>query len=59
MGRKPAAHPDVPPPAPKVGVKPPETPPDFKVLAGRGKNESTMDSLEDEMAKMLGRPGKS
>lgn len=34
-------------------------PPDLKVLSGKGKNELAMDSLEDEMAKMLGRPGKS
>jgi hypothetical protein len=58
MGRKPA-HPDAAGAAPKVNVKSPETPPDLKVLSGKGKNESAMDSLEEEMAKMLGRPGKS
>jgi flagellar protein FliO/FliZ len=46
--------------APKAGVKAPDSPsPDLKVLQGKGKNESAIDSLEDEMARMLGRPGKS
>jgi hypothetical protein len=57
-GRKPV-NPDAATPA-KVSVRSPDAPqPDLKVLPGRGKNESAMDSLEDEMAKMLGRPGKS
>jgi len=44
----------------KVSVKSPDSPPpDLKVLPGKGKNESAMESLEDEMARMLGRPGKS
>jgi flagellar protein FliO/FliZ len=33
-------------------------PPDLKVLPGKGQNELAMENLEDEMAKMLGRPGK-
>jgi flagellar protein FliO/FliZ len=57
MGRKPVA-PEAGP-VPKVNVRAPEVPPDLKVPSGKGKNESAMDSLEDEMAKMLGRPGKS
>jgi hypothetical protein len=62
-----------PPPAPPVrpplrkdqpaGRKPAKSseapPPDLKVLPGMGKSESAMESLEDEMARMLGRPGKS
>jgi flagellar protein FliO/FliZ len=56
--RKPA-QPDAAGPA-KVSVKSPDAPPpDFKVLSGKGKSEPAMDSLEDEMAKMLGRQGKS
>ncbi len=44
----------------KAGVKSPEPPPpDLKVMPGKGKAESAIESLEDEMAKMLGRPGKS
>jgi hypothetical protein len=44
----------------KASVKSPEAPPpDLRVLPGMGKNESAMESLEDEMARMLGRPGKS
>jgi hypothetical protein len=46
----------------KGSFKSPEPAPDLKVLPanpGRGKNDAAMDSLEDEMAKMLGRPGKS
>jgi len=35
-------------------------PPDLKILQGKGKAEPPPESLEDEMAKMLGRsPGKS
>jgi flagellar protein FliO/FliZ len=34
-------------------------PPDLKVLPGKGQNELAMENLEDEMAKMLGRPAKS
>jgi flagellar biogenesis protein FliO len=57
-GRKPV-QPGAAGPA-KVSVKSPDAPPpDFKVLSGKGKSEPAMDSLEDEMAKMLGRPGKS
>jgi hypothetical protein len=44
----------------KVSVKSPDSPqPDLKILSGKGKSDSSIDSLEDEMAKMLGRPGKS
>ncbi len=43
----------------KVNVKSPDPPPDLKVMPGKGKAESAIESLEDEMAKMLGRPGKS
>jgi flagellar protein FliO/FliZ len=45
----------------KPAVKPADSPPpDLKVLSGKGKSEPAMESLEDEMAKMLGRaPGKS
>jgi flagellar protein FliO/FliZ len=57
VGRK-GGQPDAAGPA-KVSVKSPDAPPpDFKVLSGKGKSEPSMDSLEDEMAKMLGRPGK-
>jgi hypothetical protein len=56
-GRKPA-QPDAAGSA-KGGAKSPDAPPDFKVLSGKGKSEPAMDSLEDEMAKMLGRQGKS
>jgi flagellar protein FliO/FliZ len=39
---------------------PPSPPPDLKILQGKGKGEPPPESLEDEMAKMLGRsPGKS
>jgi flagellar protein FliO/FliZ len=56
-GRKPV-HSEAAGPA-KVGVKSPDSPqPDLRVLPGTGKNEPSTDSLEDEMAKMLGRPGK-
>jgi hypothetical protein len=59
VGRKPV-HPEVAGPAKAGGKSPdPPPPPDFKVRSGRGKNDPTMGSLEDEMAKMLGRPGKS
>jgi hypothetical protein len=55
--RKPVP-PDAAGPA-KASVKSPESPsPDLKVLPGKGKKDSAMDSLEDEMARMLGRPGK-
>jgi hypothetical protein len=48
------------PPAVRKPVKSSESPPpDLKVLPGRGKSDSAMESLEDEMARMLGRPGKS
>jgi flagellar protein FliO/FliZ len=48
----------------KGSVKVPEqlsaAPPDLKVLSGKAKAEPATESLEDEMAKMLGRaPGKS
>jgi flagellar protein FliO/FliZ len=48
----------------KGSVKLPEqlspAPPDLKVLSGKAKAEPAVESLEDEMAKMLGRsPGKS
>jgi hypothetical protein len=40
--------------------EPPPPPPDLKILQGKGKAEPPPESLEDEMAKMLGRsPGKS
>jgi hypothetical protein len=40
--------------------EPPSPPPDLKILQGKGKAETPPESLEDEMAKMLGRsPGKS
>jgi flagellar protein FliO/FliZ len=40
--------------------EPPSPPPDLKILPGKGKGEPPPESLEDEMAKMLGRsPGKS
>jgi flagellar protein FliO/FliZ len=42
----------------KVGLRSAEPPPDLKVMPGKGKTESAIESLEDEMAKMLGRPGK-
>lgn len=43
----------------KVSVKSPDAPPpDLKVMPKKGKTESAIESLEDEMAKMLGRPGK-
>jgi len=52
--------------APKGGIKssepPPSPPPDLKILPGKAKSEPPppFESLEDEMAKMLGRsPGKS
>lgn len=52
--------------APKPGIKLPEQlsspPPDLKILSGKAKAEPPppLESLEDEMAKMLGRsPGKS
>jgi hypothetical protein len=57
-GRKPAPV-DAAGPAKVNGKSADSPPPDFKVLPGKGKNESTMESLEDEMARMLGRPGKS
>ena len=40
----------------KAGDTPP---PDLKILSGKGQNELAMENLEDEMAKMLGRPAKS
>ncbi len=48
----------------KGGVKLPEqlsaAPPDIKIVPGKAKTEQAIESLEDEMAKMLGRsPGKS
>jgi flagellar protein FliO/FliZ len=45
----------------KPSVKSPDaTPPDLKVLpSGKARNDTALDSLEDEMARMLGRPGKS
>jgi hypothetical protein len=47
-----------PPPAdPRRGKA--DTPPDLKVLPGKGQNELAMENLEDEMAKMLGRSAKS
>jgi flagellar protein FliO/FliZ len=58
-GRKPANGDAA---GPKSGVKPADSPPpDLKILPGKGKSEPAMESLEDEMAKMLGRssPGKS
>jgi hypothetical protein len=58
VGRKPAL-PEASGPGAKASVKSPETSPDLKLLSAKGKNEVTLDSLEDEMAKMLGRPGKS
>ena len=50
--------------AAKAGTRLPDQlsspPPDLKVLPGKGKTEPPPESLEDEMAKMLGRsPGKS
>lgn len=43
-----------------ANVRPPDSPPpDLKILSGKGKGEAPIDSLEDEMARMLGRPGKS
>jgi flagellar protein FliO/FliZ len=42
----------------KAGVRAQEPTPDLKVMPGKGKTESAIESLEDEMAKMLGRPGK-
>jgi hypothetical protein len=56
-GRKPA-HADAAGPA-KPGIKSPDLPPDLKVVPGKGKNEAALDSLEDDLARMLGRPGKS
>jgi flagellar protein FliO/FliZ len=64
---KPEAPPPMRPPVrsePPAGrrsanAKSPDPPPDLKVMAGKGKAESAIESLEDEMAKMLGRPGKS
>jgi hypothetical protein len=58
MGRKPA-HNDAAGPAKAGGRSLDAPPPDLKVVSGKVKGESPMDSLEDEMAKMLGRPGKS
>jgi flagellar protein FliO/FliZ len=56
-GRKPV-KPDAAGPA-KVSVKPPDAPPpDLKVPPKKGKSEPSADSLEDDLAKMLGRPGK-
>ena len=44
----------------KASTRLPDPPPaDLKVMSGKGKTESAIESLEDEMAKMLGRPGKS
>jgi hypothetical protein len=45
----------------KPAARPADPPaPDLRVLQGMGKTEPAMESLEDEMAKMLGRsPGKS
>jgi hypothetical protein len=43
----------------KASGKSTDSPPDLKVLSGKGKGEPARGSLEDEMAKMLGRPGKS
>src|SRR5215470_4147531 len=50
--------------ASKANARSPEPPspppPDLKILQGKGKAETPPESLEDEMAKMLGRsPGKS
>jgi hypothetical protein len=42
----------------KAGVRSAEPTPDLKVMPGKGKTEAAIESLEDEMAKMLGRPGK-
>jgi flagellar protein FliO/FliZ len=53
-GRRPGS------PDPRARAKSAEAPPpDLKVLPGKGQNELAMENLEDEMAKMLGRPGKS
>jgi flagellar protein FliO/FliZ len=57
------AHPDSVSAA-KGSAKSPEQisppPPELKILSGKGKAEPPLESLEDEMAKMLGRsPGKS
>jgi hypothetical protein len=57
-GRK-AVKPDAAGPTKVSGKSPEAQPPDLKILSGKGKSEPPMDSLEDEMAKMLGRPGKS
>jgi flagellar protein FliO/FliZ len=45
----------------KPAAKPADSPPpELKIMPGKGKSEPAMESLEDEMAKMLGRsPGKS
>jgi hypothetical protein len=45
----------------KAAAKPADPPaPDLKVMPGKGKVEPALESLEDEMAKVLGRsPGKS
>src|SRR5262249_23976201 len=61
--RKPAARADSVG-TPKVSAKSPEEfsspPPDLQILSGKAKGEPPIESLEDEMAKMLGRsPGKS
>jgi hypothetical protein len=54
-GRRPAS-----PDASRARAKSADVPPpDLKVLPGKGQNELAMENLEDEMAKMLGRPGKS
>jgi len=46
-------------PASKGTVKPTDPvappPPELKILSGKAKTESAAESLEDEMAKMLGR----
>jgi flagellar protein FliO/FliZ len=44
----------------KANLKPSDSsPPELKVLTGKGKSDPIIDSLEDEMAKVLGRsPGK-
>jgi hypothetical protein len=54
-GRRPAS-----PDASRARAKSADVPPpDLKVLPGKGQNELAMENLEDEMAKMLGRPAKS
>lgn len=66
-GREAAVPPPPPPPrrpaaaadAPRRAKSAETPPPDLKVLPGKGQNELAMENLEDEMAKMLGRPAKS